>query len=327
VARKTTDAAEFYLLDIATGTGRLLARTGVSGELFVAPDGRRVVISEITAARLVRLRLIGLEDGQERSVDLAIPPPVGRNGTVVELPPSTSLAFRPRSAEVWYFINRRLYVIDDVVTFVDRPVEPLRRIEKLGASPNPSAGLRAPPLRAERSSIFTADGARWLFDGSDDMTRLGNADRPADDEGLVLAGHVFYDEGDIIELSPGGKIAFEDGWPGRRGRRDLYLAEPPWQSRRLLANDVAEVRFGADRALAVVRPIGAPARERRFGVGDLVLLDLASGAETLLARNVVSAALRPCAGCDLTSPGTTLSYAVQARVPHRFDGLWLGALP
>jgi hypothetical protein len=36
---------------------------------------------------------------------------------------------------------------------------------------------------------------------------------------------------------------------------------------------------------------------------------------------------RPCAGCDALARGTPLTYGVQARVPFKFDGLWLGNLP
>jgi hypothetical protein len=331
VARKTTDSAEFYLLDVASGAGRLIGRGGTASELFVAPDGQRVVIDEpIKGTNQIRVRVIALEDGQERSVDLAVPPQIGRGGPIdptLDLPPATSVAFRPRSAEIWFFVNGRLYVLGDAVTFVDRRVEPVRRIGKSGAGTSTTrTGSESVLLRVERSAIFTSDGVHWLFRGSDDKTRLGPADRPAEEEGVVLAGQVFFDEGDIIELRPGGPIVFEDGPPGG-GRRDLYVVEPPWQSRRLLARDVAQVLFGAERALAIVRPIGARVGEQRSGVGELVLLDLASGTETPLARNVVTMALGPCSGCDVVAPGRTLSYVVQARVPYRFDGLWRGALP
>ena len=131
---------------------------------------------------------------------------------------------------------------------------------------------------------------------------------------------------DLIELGAGAAIAFEVR-PLGGGRRDLYLAEPPWDGRRLLVRDVARVIFGAGRALALVRKIGGRG-ERGAGAGDMVLVDLASGAETLLARNVVDMALpRPCAGCDPLAAGAPVLYSVQARVPYRFDGLWLGTLP
>jgi hypothetical protein len=58
-----------------------------------------------------------------------------------------------------------------------------------------------------------------------------------------------------------------------------------------------------------------------------VLIDLDTGAETLLAQNVSEFALPTCAGCDPTAPGTPFAYVVQARVPWRYEGLWTGELP
>lgn len=62
--------------------------------------------------------------------------------------------------------------------------------------------------------------------------------------------------------------------------------------------------------------------------GELAVVDLSTGAETRLARNVTGFALAPaCAGCDRTDPGAWFAYVVHARVPWKYDGLWSGSLP
>jgi hypothetical protein len=228
------------------------------------------------------------------------------------------VAFRPGSAQLWFFLNQRLYVVspDGSLSFVDRQVQTHLHIEPLGASGSPT--LASGEGRWQVLPIFSADGARWLFRGEDGRVRLGDANHPEDEGGPVVASSDLGGNTEIYELAPGGPLAVIRAVLGTR--RDLHLVEAPWQSTRLLLADLATVTFGAGRALAVAR--------KSQGGGDLLLVDLVTGDETRLGQNVVQAALAPaCPGCDPTAPGTILAYVVQARVPYRLDGLWLGTLP
>jgi hypothetical protein len=88
----------------------------------------------------------------------------------------------------------------------------------------------------------------------------------------------------IVELRPGGLLAFQDRPSG--GRRDLYVAEPPWDRRRLVVRDVADVRFGQDRVLAIAHKIGGDNADGS-GAGELLLVDLATG-DQAVARATTS---------------------------------------
>jgi hypothetical protein len=52
------------------------------------------------------------------------------------------------------------------------------------------------------------------------------------------------------------------------------------------------------------------------------------GPVQLLAENVTQFALASgCSGCDPLQAGTRLAYLVHARVPWKYDGLWMADLP
>jgi hypothetical protein len=76
---------------------------------------------------------------------------------------------------------------------------------------------------------------------------------------------------------------------------------------------------GAGRALAVLRFV------ERAGTGDLNLLDLATGAHTLLGENVSFTALDPVG--DPLAPGALVAFVVRNRLASPYDGIWLAVLP
>ena len=87
------------------------------------------------------------------------------------------------------------------------------------------------------------------------------------------------------------------------------------------------VALGHTRALAHVNWENGP------GTGDLCLIDLATGAQTLLAENVYAAAVDTGihadvpAGTDALAPGTRIAFLVRNRMDSPYDGVWVAELP
>jgi hypothetical protein len=311
---------EWSLIDLdGVAPPRVLATDRGPTNLQSSADGTQVAVLTGGPARgIVRMHVIPLAGGEERTVDLTVPPPIDSAGREQSID-VFSVSFRPGTSEVWCFVEARLYVLagDGSLTFVDRAVEVSSGV---GPARRGDAGLFELPVQTE--SLFTADGKRWIF-RSGNKVLLGDADHPSSEEGMLVSMDVFAAE--ITEL-PGGMLVFEDR-PSGGGRRDLYVAEPPYEGRRLLVRDVAETIFGHGRVLALSHKIGGD-NASSSGTGDMSIVDLASGGETILARNVTDVAVpRVCADCDPIAPGTPLLYGVQARVPFKYDGLWLGTVP
>jgi hypothetical protein len=289
------------------------------GDPFVSPDGRFLAWVSVTdKPMVVGLNIIDLSASFRRNPRFGVhdwrpdPPASGPPP-----PPLIDAAFRPGSSEVWFGIHTTVTVVVPGARQISRPiyVGPRigpRRSADLLVDDEPSGRWRAP------AALFTGDGRRWIFQGSDGRPRLGNADDPESDQGVTVG--TFLSRNDLLELVPGRRLAV---WllPGN-DRADLYLLEVERDELRFVARDVGATLFGTNRLLAIARKVG----DRR-ATGDLVLVDLDTGAETLLAQNVSEFAVPPCAGCDPTAPGAPFAYVVQARVPWRHEGLWIGELP
>jgi hypothetical protein len=308
---------------------RPLTTSADPAQMLLSQDGGQLALVEYPpGGSSARIRMIALDGTGERSADIVPPAAGGRPDGLPGLSTAVTIAFRPgHPDQLWCFVNGRLFVVGPSpgARAIDGPLEPLARILR-PALPLPGAP-RDGPLQPEGSSLFTADGGRWVFRAGASEVRLGDADHPGDDPGLPLTSEKLGEPPQIMELAPGGPLAVEDEPPGG-SRTDLYLTEAPWQTRRLLVRDVARVVWGSGRLLALARKIGQGSIGRSAGSGDLFLLDLASGAETVLAHNVVEMALpRAAAGADPLAAGTPLAYLVQARVPYRYDGVWRGTLP
>ena len=307
---------------------RLLARGRFVDRPVVSPDGARVVIVESLAPQpAVRAHLYVLSDPQPRTIELAIPPlPPRRRGSFEPQPGvAADVEFRPASDEVWLFLNRTPFVLNPDGTATRGPADRYagERVIRLARA------FSAGPSRfrtARRDSYFTADGRRWLWADGEDQLFFGPAGDPAATPDVpVIPLGTSRDLDAIFEATPGGTLAIMRELEG--GRDDLWLLDPGAAAPRPLLRNVASFILGDTRAVAVVRKIAG----RTQGAGDLVDVELATGAETILAHNVSEVALTApsagCATCDLTAPGTELLYVVQARIPWRFDGLWAGALP
>lgn len=316
------------------GAPRLLARGRFVERPFVAPDGDRVVVLDSLAPMpFVRLRVLRMSDLQLlQSVELALPPAEPGAGGGPPMPGGgvrVNVEFRPGTGEVWCFLNRLLTVLHPD----GRTVAPGEQRLESGAAITQASSYGQTRRRrfvteapGASSSSFTADGRRWVFRGANGAILLGDAADPDGALGapVVRLGRDSDEVEEVLELSPSGALAIVRDVQGG-GREDLHLLDPGASEPRPLLGDVASFVAGAGRILALTRKIAG----RFSGTGDLVLVDLATGAETILSHNVSEATLSPlaCDRCDPLTSGVGLTYVVQARIPWRHDGLWVAALP
>jgi hypothetical protein len=295
-----------------------LTRTRPIGDPFVSPDGGRVAwASAGDPPEMVSMSVHDLSSGRLSRVG-SFPTVDWKTATGEPRLPDVEILYRPGSTDVWFSLDATLTIVratglESVVrpVIIGNRIGPGRSSDRL-ADDQPSFSRRARP------AVFTADGLRWIFEGGDGRTYLGNADAPQLGDGIAVS--TIGSSPDLLELGSGRRLAV---WltPGI-DRADLHLLDLERGELRFLAQDVGATLFGAHRVLAIARKLG----DRR-ATGDLVLVDLDTGTETLLAHNVSEFAVPPCAGCDVTRAGAPFAYVVQARVPWRYEGLWTGELP
>ncbi len=306
----------------------------VSGPIL-SPEGSRMAWLQRLDRERGQLHVLDLDTRQETRGELPLPPPEMRPppsgvrdpdaATVVE--PSAELEFRPGTSELWCFLDRQLSI--------------LRLDGQVLTGPLASTGFRVVPHFArggfiedqlsgffpgsegvhDPGSRFSRDG-RWWTVPRDSGGDLGDADHPESDDTVPIFGDDDEVDPTLTEVVPGRWVAF---WRGDGfDQRELWLLDVTRRTSRVLARNVASARLGGTRA--IVR--ASSSTPLNSSPGDLSLVDLETGSQTPLARNVVDFALAPaCPDCDPTGPGAHLVYVVHARVPWRYDGLWDAVLP
>lgn len=176
-------------------------------------------------------------------------------------------------------------------------------------------------------SVFTRDGQHWFSIGgglrSTIYAYVGSSDNPAaslqplNPYGTVTTSHWETDDGRLLV----------GAWTIDGNRKDIYLVDADAGTSRAIASAGHLVALGHTRALALLN--WESSRES----GDLTLIDLASGAQTLLAENVydvavdrgTSANIPP--GTDALAPGTRVAFLTNNRLASPWDGLWVASLP
>jgi hypothetical protein len=183
-----------------------------------------------------------------------------------------------------------------------------------------------PWLPAGRNSMFTRDGRHWLSRknlGPLPTIYVGSADDlaapvfPLHPEGTALSA--------LWETSDGRLLVGASGTD--QNRQDIFIIDPDTGSSRIIASGGYVVALGHSRALAILN------WENSRLAGELTLVDLASGAHTILAQDVYSVAVDPGKTADVPhdvdrlSPGTRVAFLVRNRLDSPYDGLWLAPLP
>jgi hypothetical protein len=197
----------------------------------------------------------------------------------------------------------------------------------------PDSGLTSIPAtpfayyRAPRGqeSFFTPDGNYWFSSQTTDPTAVfvGSAD--------ALPGPVF-------RVNPSG-TSTAAYWPLADGRllvgdwttdarhEDYFIVDPATGATRAFASAGYVVAVGSTRALALLN------WDLESGSGDLTLIDLETGNQTVLAESVYQVAVDPGTfaavppGTDALAPGTRVAYLLRNRIVSPYDGLWITELP
>ena len=185
-----------------------------------------------------------------------------------------------------------------------------------------------------RTSMFTRDGNHWL---SIEYATVGNVVEstiflgPADDtqaprQQLSTQGQELYalwetDEGLLLV----GVGSFGEN------RQDIYLVDPLAGTSRGIASGGRLLALGHGRVLALL------SWQTSTSTGDLTLVDLETGAKTVLAQDVYDVAIDPGISpgtsadqdpsADRLAPGTAIAFLVRNRLDSPYDGLWVGQLP
>lgn len=188
---------------------------------------------------------------------------------------------------------------------------------------------RAQQVSTDRSSFFTADG-RYYFA------------RHTSYEGPVYVGRVDDPTLPLVRMTPDGSQGglywdlgddrlLATAWGDEDSRQDLYLVDLAAGASRPLAGSGQVVVAGRTRVLAVLDWDGAR------DTGALTVIDLASGAKTLLADDVYKVAIDSApfvghsatgsASADALAPGRRVAFLSRGRLPSPYDGLWVTELP
>jgi hypothetical protein len=222
--------------------------------------------------------------------------------------------WRPGHDELWL-------AMDDGTLGIWKP--------ETGVTAMPVAPVQNTQAPNSRKSAFTSDGNYWFSlrpghePGGQPALYVGSADDPSGPAFQVTpAGAQIYSH---WELADGRILA--GAWTTTDYRKDYYLVDPRTGALQGLAVNGLLVALGHTRALAHVNWEAGPAS------GDLCLIDLATGAQTLLAQDVYAADVDPGvhadvpAGTDALAPGTRIAFLVRNRIDSPYDGVWLAELP
>lgn len=224
--------------------------------------------------------------------------------------PAVYADWRPGHEELWFPVSPggvAIWKPDGTLAFFDRA--PARYSRK-------PSGIR---------SMFTGDGRHWFAKDTGQAGRVavGSADDPAgavfflNPVGTGTLGYWPLDDGRLlVEASPVDSQ-----------RSDIYLVDPDVGASRAVASAGHVVTTGRGRLLAFVD------WELERSDGELALVDLSSGIQTVFAQDVYAvavdrgkSAIVP-SGTDALAPGTTIAFLTRGRLESPYDGLWVTKLP
>jgi hypothetical protein len=174
-------------------------------------------------------------------------------------------------------------------------------------------------------SSFTRDGLHWFSTNSQNPPTIsvGRTDSPLaplfpiNPPGTQTTTHWETQDGRLLV----------GAWTDDVSRKDMYLVDPDTGQSRAICSNGHLWELGHTRVLALLN------WELARSTGDLNLIDLNTGAQTLLAENVyaVDVDRGPSAtvpsGTDRLSPGTRVAYLTRHRLNSPHDGLWVAELP
>jgi hypothetical protein len=164
---------------------------------------------------------------------------------------------------------------------------------------------------------FTSDGRYWLY-----TNRTRTEARAPDDP--AAPGYVVNPPGSRLErvdtLADGQLLVQAN--VATADRFDIFVVDPVAQTSRPIAQGGFVAAIGRTRVLAMLKVVTSASS------GDLSIVDLETGATTLLAENAFRFAVEPAAaGADPLAPGLRVLALVRNRISSPYDGVWLSTLP
>jgi hypothetical protein len=174
------------------------------------------------------------------------------------------------------------------------------------------------------NSIFTRDGRYWFSWGNARRTvHVGPADDPA------APTFPIHPDGTVVtalwEVGDGRLLVGSSTTDPNR--QDIAVVDPALRTSHTIASGGHAVALGRTRTLAIVN------WESTRAAGDLALVELASGEQTILAENVYAAAVDPGYTADVPpevdrlAPDTRVAFLTRSRLESPYDGLWVARLP
>lgn len=230
------------------------------------------------------------------------------------------VVFRPGTQEVWALGRRALTIIqpdDQRVTFTG-PFQAFHVIDRSEDFQN--LQFSSVPRARAAGSPFTADGQLWASRDDRSSLQLRRVSDPGG-PGLINLPAATSVIG-LRDVQGTNTIAVWGNAAG--GNADLHLFDADLMTRRKTILDIRHIIFGQRRLLM----LSEGSVNDMFAPANLDLVDLTTDQVQRLATNVTEMLpLASCLGCDRAAPGATLVYAVSARVPWKYDGLWVATLP
>jgi hypothetical protein len=303
----------------------LLGRGRPLGEMVVSGDADWFAFVDLPASGVPQLRLVSAGAPAEAELTLES----GPSDFDDERTSSDGWSdprFRPGHNEIWSLGPRGKLAIlrASGSPAVHRPPGDVRRApyamewtsDRLDFYPAPDQ-----PDRVKVRKLFSSDGRWWIY-REGDWIHLGDANDPAAGSRLRFPVADAPGAADILGQH---RLAIWSSVGGQRVQLRLYLADTL-----SLLGTVDEVRQAVVGARGMLALTGYQGSDWQvLEPGTLVLGALGAGRRpVVLGQNVSQFALLDgCLACDPIAAGTGLAYTVHARVPWKYDGLWVGELP
>jgi hypothetical protein len=249
-----------------------------------------------------------------------------------ELPPPSSglpnylMTWRPGTDEFWCLDNNQYPIVlkpgQAPIVSHRIAVVGVHVVDPASAGSKPIVSLYE-PFNPDEFDFFFEGGRWWIAKDERDrgVVRLADASDPSGETGIVL-GEAGEFVSEIAILEPGRRIAVSMRRMDDLAPPDVYTIDLIEGTKRVVATHAAQIVYGTNRVLV------SQEANKAGDSGRLTLIDLNTGAQSVIAENVaLMAVARPCPTCLPLDPGARTAFTIQARFPFEQDGVWTGVLP
>ena len=327
--RPPVEFLQFWRVRLRPGPGEpaelLLGRGRPLGEVIVSADAAWFAFVDLPGSGVPRLRLINAATPSEVSMDLQPGTADFEDERIASFGWSDP-RFRPGRNEIWSLGPGGTLAIlrADGSQDLHRPVGPARRAPDVLEWVGDRLTFYPTMFEADQPRVrnmFSADGRWWVY-REGDRIHLADADDPAAPSRLQLPP---ADDRGVIDIQGRNRLGLWRSVGSRRVQLHLHAADS--LAPLATVDEVRQVVVGRRGVLALT---GFQGRDRDLLMpGTLSLAALDGGQPSMvIGHNVTQfVLLSGCPTCDPVAAGTRLAYTVHARVPWKYDGLWMGELP